>query len=106
LSKGLRLLVAVTCVAVLAAIGYWSWKALDSEARARTEAAAAEELRVMRSACATILRQIRENQVSPDVTVGLVAGCINDGYFSILELNRAGRGDMAQQLQRSGLLKD
>lgn len=88
----LNVLIAVTCVAVLAAVGYYFWSEYrEGERREAVEAAQrASGLRVM---CRQMLDDVRVGR-SADWKVGHVVTCVSEGYlredqFNTVELAAA-----------------
>lgn len=84
----LKGLLAITCVAVLAAVGFYFWTEYQRSAESARRADVAEA----RDACLFMLdRYAHRDLNNPDAPAMLarVEGCLNDGMISAADINAA-----------------
>lgn len=93
LPNWLKVLVAVTCVAVLSAIGFWSWKTLDDQVRATERAT----LMTAQGDCNRLLQDLEDGR--GDHVMAEPAWCISQGHFTVEDLRRLGRDDVAARVE-------
>jgi hypothetical protein len=101
MNTGILKLVAIIGVVVVAAIGCGSWMVLGDLAKAHQ----GDHAKLVGGECSTLLRHLESTEIPGGHSQGEVAFCLREGYFSIDDLNSAGRGDLVKRLQDVGLIE-
>ena len=92
--KTLGVVVAITGLAIVVAIGFLIWNHLNEGVQAYEQGV----VRAIRDECSTLLQEIGDDEIPAGRTQGEVAFCVREGNFSIDDLNRAGEGELASRL--------
>ncbi len=93
-----RGLVAATCVAVLAAIGFYFWRDTQDRSLAAAHQADLRDA-ALTSECRQMLADLVGGQ-DRDLTLGHILVCIKGKYFSVADLRSSGMAPIADQVEK------